>query len=185
MERRLTDIELWNAFKAGDDAAFENLFNKFYRLLYQYGSKFCPDKGVLEDCIQNLFLELWQSKSQTPVNSVKVYFLKAIKYKIYRAINNNGNGHKDHLLPDDLAFEFSHENFIVDKEEDKENLDRLVTCLQQLPNRQREIIYLKIYKNLGYEEVAELMQINYQAARNLLYQAIKNLKEHFNSLSVH
>lgn len=185
MERRLTDIELWNAFKAGDDIAFENLFNKFYRQLYQYGSKFCSDKGVLEDCIQNLFLELWQSKSQTPVNSVKVYFLKAIKYKIYRAINNNSNGHKDHLLPDDLAFEFSHENFIVDKEEDKENLDRLVACLQQLPNRQREIIYLKIYKNLGYEEVAELMQINYQAARNLLYQAIKNLKEHFNSLSVH
>jgi hypothetical protein len=33
--------------------------------------------------------------------------------------------------------------------------------------------------------VAELMQINYQAARNLLYQAIKNLKEHFNSLPVH
>ena len=89
------------------------------------------------------------------------------------------------LLPDELAFEFSHESFIVAREENKEHLDRLVTCLQQLPNRQREIIYLKIYKDLGYEEVAELMQINYQAARNLLYQAIKNLKEHFNSLPVY
>ena len=185
MERRHTDIELWNAFKAGDDAAFENLFNKFYRLLYQYGSKFCSNKEMLEDCIQNLFLELWQSKSQAPVISVKVYFLKALKYKIYRAINNNKNGIKNFLLADELAFEFSHENFIVDREENKEHLDRLITCLQQLPNRQREIIYLKIYKDLGYDEVADLMQINYQAARNLLYQAIRNLKEHFNSLPVH
>jgi DNA-directed RNA polymerase specialized sigma subunit, sigma24 homolog len=44
------------------------------------------------------------------------------------------------------------------------------------PPRQKEIIYLKYYMNLSYEEVSEVMNINYQAARNLVYQSIKVLK---------
>jgi RNA polymerase sigma-70 factor (ECF subfamily) len=49
-------------------------------------------------------------------------------------------------------------------------------ALERLSSRQKEIIYLKYYQNLSYEEVSEIMNINYQVARNLLYQAIKSLK---------
>ncbi len=52
----------------------------------------------------------------------------------------------------------------------------MLDALGRLSNRQREIIYLKYYQNLSYEEVSEIMNINYQVARNLLYQAIKSLK---------
>jgi len=52
----------------------------------------------------------------------------------------------------------------------------VVDALSRLTNRQKEIIYLKYYQNLSYEEVSEIMNINYQVARNLLYQAIKSLK---------
>lgn len=141
---------------------------------------------MLEDCIQDLFLDLWNSKSQNPVVSVKVYLLKALKYKIYKVVSrNNKNELRDFTYDGELAFEFSHENFIVSLEESTERYDKLLRCLQQLTNRQREVVYLKIYKNLSYEEVAELMQINYQATRNLLSQAMKSLKQHFNSLPVH
>ena len=49
--------------------------------------------------------------------------------------------------------------------------------VEQLSHRQKEIIYLKFYQNLSYDEVSSIMNINYQAARNLLYQAIKALKK--------
>jgi RNA polymerase sigma factor (sigma-70 family) len=52
----------------------------------------------------------------------------------------------------------------------------VLVALGRLSNRQKEIIYLKYYQNLSYEEVSEIMNINYQVARNLLYQAIKSLK---------
>jgi RNA polymerase sigma-70 factor (ECF subfamily) len=53
----------------------------------------------------------------------------------------------------------------------------VVHAINQLSNRQKEIVYLKLYQQLSYEEVSEIMQINYQAARNLFYQAIKSLRE--------
>jgi RNA polymerase sigma factor (sigma-70 family) len=45
-----------------------------------------------------------------------------------------------------------------------------------LPKRQKEIIYLKFFENLGREEIADIMQISPQAVSNLLQKALKNLR---------
>jgi len=53
----------------------------------------------------------------------------------------------------------------------------ILRALNKLPPRQKEIIYLKIYKGLNYEEISEVMSINYQVVRNLLCQALKTFKK--------
>ena len=74
------------------------------------------------------------------------------------------------------AFEISHDNFLVSKQDDLEHTEMVLTTLNKLPTRQKETIYLKIYKGLNYEEISEVMNINYQVVRNLLCQALKLLK---------
>jgi RNA polymerase sigma factor (sigma-70 family) len=74
------------------------------------------------------------------------------------------------------SFEVSHETFVIINEEDKKKVLQLIAALAKLPNRQREIIYLKYYLNLSYEEICDIMQIQYQVARNQISQAIKTLK---------
>ena len=168
------DIRLWESFRKGDREAFAALFKEHYELLFRFGSKFTTDTRLLEDAIQELFIELWQAKSETPVLSVKAYLLKSLKYKLLRVFRKSGK-----LLPlgnNDIAFEWSHENFLIAEQESAEKKQLVLDALQRLSNRQREIIYLKYYQNLSYEEVSEIMNINYQVARNLLYQAIKSLK---------
>jgi RNA polymerase sigma factor (sigma-70 family) len=169
------DIALWESFRKGDKAAFAALFRQHYETLYRYGGQFTADTELLEDSIQELFIELWQAKSNTPVLSVKAYLLKSLKYKLLKVFRQKGR-----LLPltenDDISFEWSHENFLIAQQENAEKKKKVLTALGRLSNRQKEIIYLKYYQNLSYEEVSEIMNINYQVARNLLYQAIKSLK---------
>ena len=55
------DIDLWNAYKEGDKDAFGVLFKRHFSSLFQYGIKLCSDRTVVEDCIQELFTELWQN----------------------------------------------------------------------------------------------------------------------------
>jgi RNA polymerase sigma factor (sigma-70 family) len=74
-------------------------------------------------------------------------------------------------------FEFSHESFLISKQEDRERSKKILEAINQLPPRQKEIIYLKIYKGLTYEEISELMEINYQVVRNLLCQALKTFRK--------
>ncbi|MDH7461630.1 sigma-70 family RNA polymerase sigma factor [Chitinophagaceae bacterium 26-R-25] len=183
MSDPLTDTTLWERYKSGDQHAFGQLFQRHYPSLFQFGMKITSDSILLEDTIQELFIELWQNKKQTEVLSVKAYLLKALKYKLMRGLKKkNGNATGD--LQDDMLFELSHETFLVEQQETEERKKIVLNAFQQLSNRQKEIIYLKFYQNLSYEEVSEIMSINYQVARNLLYQSVKALKKILTALAV-
>jgi RNA polymerase sigma-70 factor (ECF subfamily) len=75
---------LWESFRKGDKEAFASLFREHYATLYRFGNKFTTDTELLEDSIQELFIELWQAKSQAPVLSVKAYLLKRLFVKMER-----------------------------------------------------------------------------------------------------
>ncbi|MHA4811116.1 RNA polymerase sigma factor [Flavitalea flava] len=166
---------LWESFRKGDKEAFATLFREHYETLFRFGCKFTKDNELLEDSIQELFIELWQAKSQVPVLSVKAYLLKSLKYKLLKVFRKKGKFMP--LLDNGEAnFEWSHEHFLIEQQETDARKQLVLKALGKLSNRQKEIIYLKYYQNLSYEEVSEIMNINYQVARNLLYQAIKSLK---------
>jgi RNA polymerase sigma factor (sigma-70 family) len=172
----IPDIDLWSSFEKGDKTAFAELFRRHYSLLYQYGCKLSVHTTVVEDCIQELFAELWQNKPATTVQSVKAYLLTALKYKLFRVYRNRA-AQTFEEVNEHIHFEISHDNFIIAREEDHQKTNRIVAALRQLPSRQKEIIYLKIYQNLGYEEISEIMGINYQVSRNLFSQSIKSLRK--------
>jgi RNA polymerase sigma factor (sigma-70 family) len=168
------DILLWESFRKGDRDAFATLFRHHYEPLVRYGGKFIDNPGQLEDCIQELFIELWQSTSRLPVKSVRAYLLKSLKYKILKTFRRRRT-----LLPitdGQGVFVWSHEDYLIAGEESALNNKKVLSALGRLSNRQKEIVYLKYFQNLSYEEISDVMNINYQVARNLLYQAIKSLK---------
>jgi RNA polymerase sigma factor (sigma-70 family) len=172
----ISDNDLWNSAVRGDREAFGQLFRRYYSLLFQYGLKICSDEPTLEDCIQELFVELWQKKPDQEIRSVKAYLLQALKFKLYRSFRDR-KPVGDIEAQGNEPFELSHETFMIDGQEKKEMTKRIADALNQLPPRQKEIIYLKIYKGLSYEEVSHVMEINYQVVRNLLCQALKTFRK--------
>lgn len=174
MDHAKDDILLWESFRNGDRDAFATLFQRHYDGLCRYGGKFVDNPSLVEDSIQELFIEIWQSKSRIPVASIRAYLLKSLKYKLLKTYRQRrrflpiGDGHS--------AFEWSHEDRLIAVERDAENSRKVLNALDRLSNRQKEIVYLKYFQNLSYEEISEVMNINYQVARNLLYQAIKSLR---------
>lgn len=170
------DIAIWESLKQGDRESLGQLFRKYYEPLFRYGSKLTTQHHLLEDCIQELFTELWQSKSKTEVRSVKAYLFKSLKYKLYRVMQQKTATELNEEQHEQL-FELSHDDFLINLEEQQERSTRLLQALDKLSSRQKEIIYLKFYQELSYEELTEVMNINYQVARNMLYQSVKSLRE--------
>lgn len=176
MNDNAPDIVLWNAFKEGDRQAFDNLFRRYYPLLLQYGSKICADDTITEDSIQDLFIELWQSKAHAQVQSVKAYFFKALKYKLFRQLKKQRTVQQVDDEPENI-FGIGDDHFIYTREEEVSTTKKVIAAINQLPGRQKEIVYLKIYQGLNYDEISEVMNINYQVARNLFYQSVKSLRQ--------
>jgi len=170
------DTILWNQFRNGDEASFVTLFRNYYSNLYLYGCKISKDTSLVEDCIQELFIEMWRTNGKAEIISIRAYLFKSFKFKLVRAISKIGKMGKLIADQEEETFQLSHEIFLMNEQENKLLVEKVQTALEQLSPRQKEIVYLKFYMDLSYEEVSEIMNINYQASRNLVYQSVKVLK---------
>ena len=75
--------------------------------------------------------------------------------------------------------ELAIEELIISQEITEEKAAKLKKAFEALSSRQREIIYLKFYQGLDYEQIAEITGINYQSLRNTISIGIKKMRESF------
>ncbi|RMG29874.1 MAG: sigma-70 family RNA polymerase sigma factor [Bacteroidetes bacterium] len=173
------DRHLWASFKAGDRQALSAIFHQHIRILYKYGSKFSKDGQLVEDCIQDLFMDLWQKRQRLgDTDSIKRYLLGALRRRIIRQDQRGKKYLTDAVELDDYDFEveFTCEELLIAGEIDEERHQQLQQALQKLSKRQKEAIYLKFYAEMDYQQVAEIMNLNYQSVRNLIHNALKKLR---------
>jgi RNA polymerase sigma-70 factor (ECF subfamily) len=68
------------------------------------------------------------------------------------------------------------EDIMIHDEVDKDKKAKLQEAFKVLSSRQREAIFLKYYQEMSYEQICEVMDINYQSVRNLISKGIIELK---------
>jgi RNA polymerase sigma-70 factor (ECF subfamily) len=180
MEYRSDEEErLWLEFKNGDRDAFAAIYRQHIVPLIAYGMRLCPDRQVLKDQIQELFVELWNSrKNLSATCSVKFYLLRALRYKVIRLEKHRNlryhTGRSD--IDIDTLFQESIEANIIESEIHASQAATLRQAIRTLSLRQQEAIQLRYYQGLSHEEIATLMDLNYQSVSNLLHRAILRLK---------
>lgn len=177
------DALLWQGLRHGDETAFHQLINKYTQTLFIYATRFCQDRDIVKDCIQELFVELWNKRQviKEP-DSVKWYLLVATRNRVFR---EQSRWNRNESLVDsdyDFLLEYSVEKKIIAHSEDLELAEKVKKTLECLPARQREIIYLRYYENLDFDEIAGIMNISRQSAHNLLQKAYKNIRSEWSLL---
>ncbi len=69
------------------------------------------------------------------------------------------------------------EEMWVLSETEEENQRKLNQAMERISERQREIIHMKYFQQLEYEDIARVMNLNYQSARNLVTRALAALRK--------
>ena len=173
-------LDLLQRILKNDEQALGLLMRKYYTDLYNYAARFTSDDALIKDCIQEVFISLWQRRQTVGVIlSPKFYFLRAIKNKVLKSLDKARRKIGNQALPEDYDFshDFSIEKMIIAKQVSEQNALRLNALLALLSKREKEVIYLKYYQYLDNGQVAELMNISRQSVYNLLHEAIRKLKE--------
>lgn len=171
--------QLWSRFKAGDSAAFGQLVTLHYKLLYNYATKFAKDRAFVEDCLQEVFLDLWHNRanlSETVV--VKAYLLTAVRNRLLKSLRRADLFQPISELtfaPD--AIERPVEELLIAGERQDEQVRQLQQSILQLTPRQQEIIYLRFYQQLNHDEIAQLLRLSRPSVANLLSIALKELRK--------
>ncbi|MFT6867070.1 MAG: RNA polymerase sigma factor (sigma-70 family) [Cyclobacteriaceae bacterium] len=173
----MEEAEIWSALRNHDADALSFFFKKYYSLLFNYGLKISRNEQLIEDAIQDTFFKFWRKKeSLAGATNPKAYILKSFRNMLLDRVGSDKK--KDRIDP----FAFIHEtesiqDRIMENEEASELRKKMDQSLDRLPPRQREIIYLKFYRNMEYQEIADVLGINYQSVRNSVHASIKVLRQ--------
>lgn len=171
---------LWKAFKKGNKQAFSVIYQQNVKVLYHYGRKIINNKDLVEDCIQDLFYELWERRDRlSDTDSIKYYLLKSLRIKLLKEIEKNHKFLEDQRIAEYAGFQrvSSYEEELVEEQFQEERKENLSHVLNGLPARQKEAVFLRYYGDLNFEEIASIMSINHQSVHNLIYRAIKILRK--------
>jgi len=168
------DDALWKAFKAGSEPAFGQIYRREIQALINYGKKLTSDTVLIQDVVQDLFLEMWNSRSRlTDTDNIRFYLLRALRNKLSKKIPGTVTTEPKEEEISEPSIEF----VLLENEDRDSRLARLEKALQKLSKRQQEAINLRYYHDLSNEEVARIMGVNYQSACKFIYSGLKILKD--------
>ena len=175
----MSEKEIWNKLRNGDQGALEKIYRSYYSDLYIYGKRLTRDETTVEDCIQELFVELWNRRENlSETNSIKPYLLVSLKRKIFHTIKKIRKTTDTELEEKYFDAELSIDEILIAKETTSEQKNSLKAAFNELSDRQKEILFLKYYSEMDYNEISQIMELNYQSARNLVSRALQKLSKH-------
>ncbi|MEI7584811.1 sigma-70 family RNA polymerase sigma factor [Runella sp.] len=176
----MTDETLWQAVREGSETAFEALYRRYFQVLFSYGKRIHQDEDAVNDAIQDLFVDIWRSRrSLSQAQSVRFYLIRSLRRKIHRSLKPDSlHGEEwENVQEAVLPTEESPESLFTHAEDTLIQSEKLNVWLSQLPPRQNEALLLRYYHNFEYSEIADLLHIKEQTARNLVQKALQILRK--------
>jgi len=177
------DRFLIQRMQSGDYEAFTSLYHKYVRQLTQYGRKFMADLPAIEDCLHDVFVWLWTNRKDLEIrHSVKSYLFKAVRTSMLHTVKRKnrftaiGPGEENEYH---FELELSPESLALQNEDRRLIREKIQNVLNTLTAKQKEVIYLRYYEGLGFEDIARNMDLSVKASYKLMGRAIATLRENF------
>ena len=177
-DSEITDPALWQLVREGDQSALETLYKRHYQVLYRYAVKLIKEKEIAQDCVQEMFFQFWNRREKLKeVQSVRFYLMKWLKREIIRLLNDKHNGSNTVSINN----ETEHLGLVVEdlferNEAKSHQAAQVRKALESLTPREREVIYMRFFLELTYEEICEAMKLSYQVVMNYVHRALKALR---------
>ncbi len=161
----------WTKVQADDISAFDEVYADHIDSLYNYGTSLTSDVHLLEDSIQEVFINIWTKRKSISINSnIKNYLFTALRRQIVDQIQKQ----KKINFKEEIVEKSLYERPKVKVEDSR--LVKVKKEIAKLSKREREALVLKYQEGLSYEAISNLMNLNNQALYKLISRGVKKIK---------
>jgi RNA polymerase sigma factor (sigma-70 family) len=167
---QVTDDQLMAAVRDGDDEAMGVLFSRHHIAVHALCARLIHDSDVADDVTQEVFLRVWHYARTFRGRSSFRTWLYRLTYNACadaraRSARLEEVWAAPTPAPDSPAEVLTERHVLLD------------TALRRLPPDQRAVLVLSRYHDLGYEEIARIIECSPGAARVRLHRAMKELRQ--------
>ncbi|SDL86460.1 RNA polymerase sigma-70 factor [Siphonobacter aquaeclarae] len=164
---------LMERVRLGDVQAFEEIYRRYWSVLYAQAYRRLQNRESTEELIQDFFTDLWARREKIAIeSSVQAYFRSAVKYLVLHFLQRE-EVRRNYLLaavPEPSTSDT----------EDQVALRELETWLhrhvENLSPQSRKVFELSRDQHLTIPEIASMLGISEKTAENHLGRALKTLR---------
>lgn len=176
----LSDTELVDFLKSGDNAAFTEIYNRHWQSAYRSAFNVLKDDEACLDVVQDVFVWLWQNREKLTIVSLKPYLNTAVKFKMLNVIRQGKfraevvaaiKVHETALAFTDSTFEVKELKAIIDQ------------FVEELPAQAQKIFHLSRNEHLSHKEIAEQMGLSEKTVKNQMNISLKKLRTSLGKLN--
>lgn len=170
-----TDQELVALLNQGDKAAYTEIYNRYFALLYIYALKKLNDRDDAKDAVQHVFIALWNRHQS-------ISFDVSLSAYLYRAVRNFSLTTFAHKQVEDqylrtaaakVRIFYEGTDYMIREKDIAELIEKEIS---RLPLKMREIFLLSRQEGLTYKQIAETLQISEETVNTQMKRALKMLR---------
>jgi RNA polymerase sigma-70 factor (ECF subfamily) len=182
----LSDAEVMLRVKAGDDAAFDYLLQKYRRPMQNFMYRMARNPAVAEELAQEVFLRIYRSREKYEASAKFTTWL----YRIATNLAVNHARDTRHERPENIVSldePDEHTGAAIEVPDDsltaeemlvrRERLAAIRQRVEALPERQRIAVVMHKYQQMDYREISLVLKLSESATKSLLFRAYESLRE--------
>ncbi len=173
-EQSQIESEWIRDIKAGNQKAFEMLFNFYCQRLINFTRRYVFDIQIAENIVQDVFVHVWNHRMiLDPSRLIKSYLFKAVKNEALKEIRHRDvEKRSQQKLIDLIEPDIDPERELTTNEMNKE----IHQAINELPDKCKEIFKMNRFDGLKYAEISEILNISEKTVETQMGRALKKLR---------
>jgi len=171
----MNELALIESFRSGDEFAFVSLYNRYKGPVYAFCYKMLLDSDAAQDVMQETFLRVYENRDRLMKSGAfKSWVFTIARNQCLNWLRKSGRhvaiSEEGHELPPSSDTPFT-------RMEKSEQIRFVTRFLESLRPEYREVLILREYQNLSYEEIAAVTRSSLSAVKSRLFKARRKLAE--------
>lgn len=179
--RSFSDTDLISYLKEGEKTAFDVIYDRYWKKLYNDTYKRLRRQEQVEEIVQDVFTDLWTKRANRNIENLYGYLLTAVRYQVYMLYKK---GKTAPIFEEPLEF-IALDSLQADS---LLNVKELQGCIKvwmsMQPEKRGEIFRLKYVEDLTTREISEILGITQKTVQNQLLTSFASLRDFLSKLMI-
>lgn len=179
--RSYNDAQLVSLIREGDRLAFDEVYERYWKRLYNDTFKRLKSIDLIEEIVQDVFSNLWATRASRKIQNVYPYLLTAVRYQVFMVYK------KGKTMP---VFEAPLEHMALSSLQtdslfnEKELKGCIAIWMALQPEKRRVIFEMKYINDQSTREISEVLGISQKTVQNQLLTSFASLREFLGKLMI-